>query len=90
MEIKAFLKTYGYPVMREAALFISDFLVKNPNTGLLVTAPSVSPENRFFTPEGKEIAVTVGSAMDLQIVRHLLVSVIAASEVLQIDKKFRI
>lgn len=88
-EDKDFLKDYGYPVMREAALFLSDFLVENPNTGKLVTAPSMSPENVFKTPDGNEASVCMGPAMDLQIVRHLFTSCISASEELNKDKAFR-
>ncbi len=51
---KEFLKNYGYPVMREVAMFLSDFLVENPNTGKLVTGPSMSPENIYITPEGEK------------------------------------
>lgn len=87
-EDKDYLKSYGYPVMREAALFLSDFLVKNPNTGMLVTGPSMSPENVFVTPEGEKASVCMGPAMDLQIVHHLFTAVIEASKVLQTDDKF--
>jgi alpha-L-fucosidase 2 len=86
---KEFLKDYGYPVIREAALFLSDFLVENPNTGKLVTGPSMSPENVFITPEGEKASVCMGPAMDLQIVRHLFTACISASEELDTDKKFR-
>jgi len=84
-----FLESYGYQVMREAALFLSEFLIKNPETGKLVTGPSMSPENKYITPEGERGAVSMGPAMDLQIVWHLFTSVIQASEVLDTDKKFR-
>ncbi|MDO5977491.1 glycoside hydrolase family 95 protein [Flavivirga spongiicola] len=88
-ENKQFLEEYGYPVMKEAALFLSDFLVKNPKTGLLVTGPSMSPENIFIAPNGDRASVTMGPAMDLQIVRHLFKSCIEASKVLNTDSKFR-
>ncbi len=88
-EDKELLSSYGYPVMREAALFLSDFLVKNPHTGLLVTGPSMSPENVFLTPEGEKASVCMGPAMDLQIVRHLFTSTIEAAKVLGTDDKFR-
>ena len=83
---RQFLEDYGYDVMREAALFLSDFLTEDPLTGLLVTGPSMSPENRYITPEGEKGSVSMGPAMDLQIVRHLFNSVIKASEVLNTDK----
>jgi len=86
---KKYLEEYGYPVMREAALFLSDFLVKNPNTGMLVTGPSMSPENIFITPQGEKISVCMGPAMDLEIVWQLFTDCIQASQVLNSDEKFR-
>jgi len=86
---RSFLENYGYEVMREAALFLSDFLVEHPKTGALVTGPSISPENRFATPAGDTAAMNMGPAMDLQIVWHLLSSVIEAAELLDVDQNFR-
>lgn len=88
-EDKDFLESYGYPVMREAALFLSDFLIENPKTGKLVTGPSMSPENTYITADGDKGAVSMGPAMDLQIVWHLFTACITASEELDTDKKFR-
>ena len=85
----AFLRNYGYPVMREAALFLSDFLVKDPHTGKLVTGPSISPENVFVTPDGTKASVCMGPAMDLEITWRLFRYVIRASEVLDNDISFR-
>ncbi|HBL76502.1 MAG: alpha-L-fucosidase [Bacteroidetes bacterium GWF2_42_66] len=85
---KKYLQEYGYPVMREAALFLSDFLVKKPNTGRLVTGPSMSPENSFKTPQGETASVCMGPAMDLQIVRHLFTACIQAAKELGTDEKF--
>jgi alpha-L-fucosidase 2 len=84
-----FLADYGYDVMREAALFMSDFLVEHPRTGKLVTGPSLSPENRFVTPAGDTASINMGPAMDLQIVWHLFTSVIEASSLLDADPEFR-
>ena len=84
-----FLKDYGYPVMREAALFLSEMMVKNPKTGKWITGPSMSPENVFLTPEDERASVSMGPAMDLQIVWHLFNNVIEASHVLDVDVKFR-
>ncbi len=85
----AYLRDYSYPVMREAALFLSDYLVKDPRTKKLVTGPSMSPENVFVTPGGKNASVCMGPAMDLEIVWHLFSDVIAAAEVLNTDNAFR-
>ncbi|WP_190809461.1 glycoside hydrolase N-terminal domain-containing protein [Flagellimonas sp. S3867] len=88
-EDKEFLQNLGYPVMKEAAEFLSNFLIKDPKTGMLVTGPSMSPENKFITPDGGDAALVMGPAMDLQIVRHLFNGTISASKVLGVDKKFR-
>ncbi|WP_016778395.1 glycoside hydrolase family 95 protein [Anaerophaga thermohalophila] len=84
----AFLDNYGYDVMQEAALFLSDFLVEDPETGMLVSGPSISPENTFITPEGNKAFVVMGPSMDHQIIHHLFGCVIDAAEVLNINSRF--
>jgi alpha-L-fucosidase 2 len=84
------LETYGYDVMREATLFLSDYLVEHPLTGKLVTGPSNSPENRFSSPAGDTASISMGPAMDLQIVWHVFTGFIAASELLDRDHEFRV
>ena len=86
---RQFLEAYGYEVMREATLFLSDYLVENPHTGKLVTGPSNSPENRFSSPAGDTASISMGPAMDLQIVWHVFTGLIAASELLDRDHEFR-
>jgi len=49
-----YLRNQAYPIMKEAALFMLDFMVPHPKTGLLVSGPSVSPENSFITKEGEK------------------------------------
>lgn len=83
-----FLRSYGYDVMREAALFLCDWMVKNPKTGKWVTGPSMSPENAFATPSGETASICMGPAMDLEIVRYLFNDCIAASKVLGRDAAF--
>ncbi len=82
---KKFLKDW-YPILKGAAEFYIDFLVKDPNNGYLVVAPSVSPEHGGV---GKKSTVTAGCTMDNQIVFDALSSVIMASEILGIDGTFR-
>ncbi len=86
---REFLEDYGYEVLREAALFLSDYLVEHPKTGKLVTGPSNSPENRFSTPAGDTASISMGPAMDLQIVWHVFTGFITASELLDRDEEFR-
>ena len=82
-----FLRAVGYPILRDAARFICDFLVDD-GAGRLVTNPSHSPENRFRLPEGGESMFTVGATMDLEIVHDLLTNTIAAAEHLGTDAAF--
>ena len=74
-----------YPVMVAAAEFIAHVLVPLPGTELLVTAPSLSPEN--VHPHGA--ALCYGPAMDSQIIRDLFDAVIEAGEQLGRDPALR-
>ncbi len=83
-----FLKEKAYPVLKDAALFFVDFLVENPKTGMLVSGPGISPENKFIAPGGEAVAVCMGPAMDHQIISELFTNCIKASEVLKTDIEF--
>ncbi|MBB3836054.1 alpha-L-fucosidase 2 [Runella defluvii] len=85
---KKFLAEKAYPVMKEAALFSLDWLVTNKD-GYLVTAPSTTPENKFFDAAGKQQGVSVGTTMDMSIIWDLFTNLIDASTVLGQDKEFR-
>lgn len=52
-----------------AAEFCEDWLVEKD--GWLITAPSTSPENVFIDEHGKKGVVTIGSAIDLEIIWDL-------------------
>ncbi|MHC4322823.1 MAG: glycoside hydrolase family 95 protein [Planctomycetota bacterium] len=85
---RKFLRERAFPIMREAAMFFLDFLVEDPKTGKLVSGPSTSPENRFRTPDGKTSNLTMGPAMDQQIVYDLFTNCIEAAKILRIDDDF--
>ena len=82
-----FLRQRAYPILREAAEFCLDWLVENPRTGKLVSGPSTSPENPFKTPDGLA-RLTMGPAMDQQIVHQLFSNVLSAADVLGIEDDF--
>lgn len=84
---KEFLKTKAYPVLKDAALFFVDFLIENPRSGLLVSGPSMSPENKFID-NGQRAAVCMGPSMDHQIIRELFNNFIKTSDILGADKTF--
>ena len=76
----AFLRRI-YPLLRDAALFFLDTLVRYPGTDWLVTNPSLSPENQH--PHGSSICA--GPTMDMQILRDLFDHVVAAAAILGTD-----
>lgn len=76
-----------YPLLRGAAEFCLDWLIED-DQGNLVTAPSTSPENTFTTPNGQIAGVSMGSTMDLAIIRELFDCCIAASHVLNANDEF--
>jgi len=78
-----------YPVLKGAAVFYNDALVKYPGTQWMVTAPSVSPENSFYLPNGKTANVCMGPTIDNQIVRELFTNVIEAARILNQDADLR-
>lgn len=85
-----YLRTKSYPIMKEAAEFCMDWLVIHPKTGLLVSGPSISPENSFKIPGGGgNASMVMGPTMDHMIIRDLLQNTIKASIILDIDKSFR-
>lgn len=90
---RQFLKEKAYPIMKGAANFIMDFMVKIPKNkpfaNYLTTNPSHSPENSFKLPNGEISSFTYGATMDSQIIRDLLINCIEASTVLQVDETFR-
>ncbi len=77
-----------YPVMKGAALFFTDMLVKDPRSGYLVTAPTTSPENGYKLPDGEIVHICAGSTMDNQIVRELFTNTIEAATLLNRDADF--
>ncbi|WP_058306228.1 glycoside hydrolase family 95 protein [Gracilibacillus massiliensis] len=78
----------SYDTLKEAALFFVDFLIENEE-GLLITTPSVSPENTYILPNGEKGTLCEGPSMDSQIIFALFTSCIEASEILDIDQTFR-
>jgi alpha-L-fucosidase 2 len=86
---KQFLGDRAYPVLEEAAQFFLSYMVSDPKHGWLVTGPAVSPENSFFTPEGKECSESMGPTCDRELVYDLFTACIEASRTLGRDAEFR-
>jgi len=83
-----FLRTDAYPLLKGAAQFMLHWLVEDPESGFLVTAPSTSPENQF-SYNGQGYNIGKATTMDIAIVRELFQTVIKASTALNNDEAFR-
>lgn len=84
---KQFLKDRAYPVMKEAAEFIQDFLISDKE-GRLVTAPSMSPENAFLLPDGEKHQITYAPTIDIELIMALYDACIKSAAILKTDKAF--
>ncbi|MBO9560329.1 MAG: glycoside hydrolase family 95 protein [Caulobacter sp.] len=73
-----------YPLMKGAARFFLDTLVVDPKFGVLVTSPSLSPEN----PHGHGSSLVAGPTMDEAIIRDLFTNCLKAEAVLGVDEGF--
>lgn len=88
-----FLRQRAFPIMKEAARFIMDFLIEAPEgtayAGKLVTNPSHSPENKFYLADGTESVFTYGATMDMEIIHDLLTNCILACDLLNTEMSFK-
>jgi alpha-L-fucosidase 2 len=85
---RRFLSRRAYPLMKEAAQFLLDYLVED-GKGHLVTGPSISPENRYSLPDGTTAKLCMGPTMDIELTHALFSRVIEASRLLGLDIDFR-
>ncbi len=81
------LREKAYPIMKEAAQFVLDFLIED---GVyLVTAPSISPENTFINPKDKKKSqITYAATIDIQIITELFNACIQTAQILKTDAGF--
>lgn len=76
---QSFLAKRAYPLMKGAALFFVDYLVRDPITGKLISGPSNSPEQG---------GLVMGPTMDHEIIRALFANTAAAARALGKDEAF--
>jgi len=85
---RIFLSRDAYPMLKEASLFLVDFLVDD-GKGHLVTNPSYSPENSYRMADGTVGRQTVGASMDYELIYTLFHATMDASRILSVDADFR-
>ena len=75
-----------YPILKGAAEFCLGWLIEKD--GELITSPSTSPENAFYTPDGYGARSLYGGTADLAIIRECVSDAVAAAETLGVDADF--
>jgi alpha-L-fucosidase 2 len=85
---RQFLTEHAYPVLKEAAEFCLAYLIKDPQTGWLVSGPANSPENAFRYQD-QTYTVALGPTVDRVLIDELFSICIEASQILEIDEDFR-
>ncbi|RFU29876.1 hypothetical protein B7463_g6484, partial [Scytalidium lignicola] len=85
-----FLVGQAVPVLKAAAEFFLDYMTIQPGTGYLVTGPSVSPENSFFTGNSKdgEQHLSLGPTLDIVLIRDLFDFLIKTASQSGLDSEF--
>ena len=84
----SFLRERAFPAIREVAKFYSDWIIKDPRDGTLISAPSTSPENRYLNADGDPVALCLGSAMDQQVIAEVFDNYLEASAILGVKDAF--
>lgn len=85
---EAYLRTKAYPILRDAAVYVVNNLFDD-GAGHLVSGPSLSPENSYYTPEHQKASLDVSPTMDVEITTALFKRVIEASRILHTDAELR-
>lgn len=83
------LKQVGYPLLKQTALFFIDYMTTDPNTGYLVTGPSISPENGYVSKRGNHLSLAMMPTIDRDIVQYIYAACIASAKILNTDKPLR-
>lgn len=84
-----YLKNTGYPLLKSCAEFFKDYMVEDPNTGYLVTGPSISPENAFRYHDGNAYSASMMPTLDRAVVNQIYTACIESAKILGVDQDFR-
>jgi len=80
-----YLRERAYPLMRDAAVFLLQNLFDD-GKGHLVSGPSLSPENQYYTADHQKASLDVSPTMDVEITTALFRRVIEAAKTLKADE----
>lgn len=83
-----YLKTIALPLMEGANAFCDGWLIEDPHyPGMLITAPSTSPENEYITDKGYHGVTCYGGTADLAIIRELKTNLLQAHRIIDKPQK---
>ncbi|WP_321334680.1 glycoside hydrolase family 95 protein [uncultured Bacteroides sp.] len=82
-----YLGRVAYPLLKGNAKFLLDYMVKDPETGQLLTGPSISPENSFRY-DGQELVASMMPTCDRELVYEIFSSCVQAANILNTDQAF--
>jgi len=77
-----------WPCIEDATRFCLDWLVRDPETGGLVSGPANSPENTFVAPSGERCSICMGPSMDQEILWDHFSNVLDAAAALGVEDDF--
>ena len=85
---KDYLREVGYPLLKETAQFFVDYMVEDPNTGYLLSGPSISPENGFRGSDGRGYSLSMMPTIDRAVIYDIYNACIQSAKILGIDDDF--
>ncbi|WP_052357061.1 glycoside hydrolase family 95 protein [Xylanibacter brevis] len=84
-----YLREVAYPLLKETAEFFMDYMIEDPQTGYLLSGPSISPENSFRGPDGRDYSLSMMPTTDRATIYEIYHACIEASRLLNVDADFR-
>lgn len=82
-----YLRHVAYPLLKGNAEFLLDYMSVDPNTGYMVTGPSISPENSFGYMGGHYCAALMPT-VDRVFAYEIFNACVQSSDILGIDRAF--
>ncbi len=87
-----FIREKAWPILKDGALFMLDWLREDPQTGQLIAGPSGSPENAFnyTTADGKKASayIAIGNTHDHAIAWETFSDTLECARILGISDEF--
>lgn len=80
---ESFLRQTAYEFIHESVRFFLDYMFEKD--GVMLSGPSTSPENHYFSPDGKECSLCLSPSMDIEVIGGLFRFYLETEAILKID-----